>query len=104
MLLNFNYSLHKSSEFLFYLGMAVVGTFLQLVSWFGDSWESLALLHDLTCWMGLTQGFPQLGVGILLYQSLGLQVLEKKVYETIIICIFHFTVVTPFLIYSYIYT
>lgn len=56
------------------LGMAVVGTFLQLVSWFGDSWESLALLHDLTCWMGLTQGFPQLGVGILLYQSLGLQV------------------------------
>lgn len=85
-----------------YLGMAVVGTFHQLVSWFGDSWESLALLHDLTCWVGLTQGFPQLGVAILLHQSLGLSVLEKKK-EKITMCIFHCTIVTQFLIFFYIY-
>lgn len=56
--------------------MVEVGTFLQLVSWFGDNWESLALHHDLTWREVLGQRFPPLGVGVLLYQSLGLQILK----------------------------
>lgn len=56
------------------LGMAEVGTFLQLVSWFGGSWGSLALHHDLT-WGGfLGQRILPLGFEILLYPSLGLQI------------------------------
>lgn len=64
---------------MYYLGMAEVGTFLQLVSWFGDSWESLALHHDLTWGEVLGQRIPPSGVGVLLYLSLGLQIL--KIYE-----------------------
>lgn len=56
--------------------MAKVGTFLQPVFWFGDRWESLALHRDLTWGEVLGQRFPPLGVGILLYQSLGLQILK----------------------------
>lgn len=50
-------------EFILYLGMAEVETFLQLVSWSGGSSESLALQCDLIYVDVLGQMFPQWGGG-----------------------------------------
>lgn len=56
--------------------MAKVGTFLQLVSWFVDSKESLVLLHDPVLLIELEQDVPRVGSVILVYQSLGPQILN----------------------------